>query len=177
MIVKQTTKGQAENHAGKLLAGVILRSLTLFRKPGFLPTRNWPLVSEGICREVKQNFGFLAEQSGRYQLAYASVHLAAMRYTLIFEAMLRSGGLSYGEVRDKQTGKLQALSFSGLLWDLFRALIEGALDALVATLGQELVDTVMTAIDEAVDSFLTQALQMEPSQVDSQLKAEAAGYL
>jgi hypothetical protein len=138
-------------------------------------TLRWSI--EVYFKEVKQYFGLLAEQSGRYQLAYASVHLAAMRYTLIFEAMLRSGGLSYGEVRDKQSGKLQVLSFAGLLWELFRALIEGALDALVATLGQELVDIVMTAIDEAVDSFLTQALQMEPSQIGSQLKAEAAGYL
>jgi hypothetical protein len=48
-------------------------------------------------KEIKQNPGFLKEQSGRYQLAYASVPLAALRYLLLFEAMLRNGQLSYGE--------------------------------------------------------------------------------
>ncbi len=55
-----------------------------------------------------------------------------MRYALIFEAMLRSGRSSYGEVRDRQTGHLRVLCFAGLLWQLFRSLIEGALDALAA---------------------------------------------
>ncbi len=85
---------------------------------------------EVYFKEAKQNFGLLAEQSGAYQYAYASVHLAAMRYALIFEAMLRSGRSSYGEVRDRQTGHLRVLCFAGLLWQLFRSLIEGALDAL-----------------------------------------------
>jgi hypothetical protein len=34
---------------------------------------------EVYFKEIKQNLGFLKEQSGRYQMAYASVHLAALR--------------------------------------------------------------------------------------------------
>lgn len=41
---------------------------------------------EVYFKEIKQNLGFLKEQSGRYQLAYASVHLAALRYLLLFES-------------------------------------------------------------------------------------------
>src|SRR5690606_21974921 len=67
---------------------------------------------EVYFKEAKQNFGLLSEQSGAYQYAYASVHLAAMRYTLLFEAMLRNGYLSYGEMRDRQTGHLQVLTFA-----------------------------------------------------------------
>ena len=85
---------------------------------------------EVYFKEIKQNLGFLKEQSGRYQLAYASVHLAAIRYLLLFEAMLRNGQLSYGEIRDRETGRLQILTYAALLWQLFRALIEGALDGL-----------------------------------------------
>src|SRR5258708_7459987 len=33
---------------------------------------------EVYFKEIKQNLGFLKEQSGRYQLAYSSVHLAAI---------------------------------------------------------------------------------------------------
>ncbi len=102
---------------------------------------------EVYFKEVKQNFGFLAEQSGRYQFSYASVHLAAIRYALIFETMLRSGGLSYGEVRDKQSGRLTILSYAGLMWQLFRGLIEGALDQLSSILGDEVIEKVVDAID------------------------------
>jgi hypothetical protein len=53
---------------------------------------------EVYFEEIKQNLVFLKEQSERYQLAYASVHLSALRYLLLFEAMLHGGHLSYGEV-------------------------------------------------------------------------------
>ena len=38
---------------------------------------------EVYFKEIKQNLGFLKEQSGRYAVAYASVHLAALRYLLL----------------------------------------------------------------------------------------------
>ena len=109
---------------------------------------------EVYFKEIKQNLGFLKEQSGRYQLAYASVHLAALRYLLLFEAMLRSGQLSYGEIRDRESGRLQILTYAALLWQLFRALIEGALEGLVRDLGRKVVKKVLAAIDQTVEGFL-----------------------
>jgi hypothetical protein len=132
---------------------------------------------EVYFKEIKQHLGFLKEQSGRYQLAYASVHLAAMRYLLLFEAMLRAGQLSYGEIRDRESGRLQMLTYAALLWQLFRALIEGALDGLVRELGRKVVKTVLAAIDQTVEGFLHEALQISPEQVAVQLKAEKLGYL
>ena len=70
---------------------------------------------EVYFKEIKQHLGFLKEQSGRYQLAYASVHLAAMRYLLLFEAMLRGGQLSYGEIRDRESGRLQSANVCRLV--------------------------------------------------------------
>ena len=132
---------------------------------------------EVYFKEIKQNLGFLKEQSGRYQVAYASVHLAATRYLLLFEAMLRSGQLSYGEVRDRESGQLQTLSYAVLLWHLFRALIEGALGTLVRDLGKKIVRKVLGVIDQTVEAFLNDALHMSPEQVSAQLKAEELGYL
>ena len=132
---------------------------------------------EVYFKEIKQNLGFLKEQSGRYQLAYASVHLVALRYLLLFEAMLRSGQLSYGEIRDRESGRLTALTYAALLWELFRALIEGALEGLVRDLGRKVVKKVLAAIDQTIEGFLTEALQMSPQQVTVQLKAEELGYL
>ena len=132
---------------------------------------------EVYFKEIKQNLGLLKEQSGRYQVAYASVHLAAIRYLLLFEAMLRSGRLSYGEVRDQQSGQILVLTYASLLWQLFRAIIEGALETLVRDLGRKVVRQVAETIDQSVEDFLTRALQMKPDQVAVQLQAEELGYL
>jgi len=132
---------------------------------------------EVYFKEIKQNLGFLKEQSGRYQLAYASVHLAALRYLLLLEAMLRAGQLSYGEIRDQESGRLQTLTYAALLWQLFRALIEGALEGLVRDLGRKIVKKVLAAIDQTVEEFLYQALQIGPQQIAVHLKAENLGYL
>ena len=132
---------------------------------------------EVYFKEIKQNLGFLKEQSGRYQVAYASVHLAALRYLLLFEAMLRQGRLSYGEIRDRQSGRLQTLTYAALLWQLFRSLIERALEGLVRDLGRRVVKKVLAAIDQSVEGFLQETLQIGPQQVATQLKAEDLGYL
>ena len=132
---------------------------------------------EVYFKEIKQNLGFLKEQSGRYELAFASVHLSAMRYLLLFEAMLRNGQLSYGEIRDRQTGRLQSLTYAALLWQLFRALIEGALEGLVREVGRKAIKRVLAAIDQTVEQFLNTALQISPESIAVQLKAEQLGYL
>jgi DDE superfamily endonuclease len=132
---------------------------------------------EVYFKEIKQNLGFLKEQSGRYQVAYASVHLAALRYLLLFEAMLRGGQLTYGEIRDRESGRLQTLTYAALLWQLFRALIEGALEGLIRDLGRRVVKQVLAAIDQTVEQFLQEALQISLPQISVQLKAEELGDL
>ena len=107
---------------------------------------------EVYFKEIKQHLGFLKEQSGRYEVAYASVHLAAIRYLLLFEAMLRNGKLSYGEMRDRQTGRILVLTYALLLWELFRALIDGALENLARQLGRKTIDAVSAAISRACAS-------------------------
>ena len=132
---------------------------------------------EGYFKEIEQNLGFLKEQSGRYQLAYASVNLAGVRYLLLFEAMLRAGHLSYGEIRDRESGRLQTLTYAASLWQLFRALIEGALEGLVRELGRKVIKKVLAAINQTVEGFLTEDLQISPQHISTQLKAEESGYL
>ena len=132
---------------------------------------------EVYFKEIKQHLGFLKEQSGRYELAYASVHLSAIRYLLLFEAMLRNGQLDYGQIRDRQTGQLETLTYASLLWQLFRALIEGALESLVQDFGRQVIQKITASIDQTVEAFLNEALQISPAQVSAQLKAEELGYL
>jgi hypothetical protein len=63
------------------------------------------------------------------------------------------------------------------LWQLFRALIEGALHNLVRDLARKIVRRVLDAIDQTVEGFLNDALHLSPEQVSVQLKAEQLGYL
>ena len=85
--------------------------------------------------------------------------------------------MSYGEIRDRESGRLQTLTYAAWLWHLFRALIEGALNDLVRDLGRKVVRRVLDAIDQTVEGFLNDALHMSPDQVSVQLKAEELGYL
>ena len=64
-----------------------------------------------------------------------------------------------------------------MLWQLFRALIEGALEGLVHQLGRTVVKRVLAAIDQTVEGFLSDALQISPPHVSVQLKAEELGDL
>lgn len=132
---------------------------------------------EVYFKEIKQNLGLLKEQTGRYQVAYASVHLAAIRYLLLFEASLRSGRLTYGEMRDRQSGQLRVLTYATLLWELFRAIIEGALDDLVQELGSDIVRRITEAVDQTVESFLAEALHIKPDQIETDVKAERLAYI
>ena len=115
--------------------------------------------------------------SSSLRVWHAAVHLAALRYLLLFEAMLRAGKLSYGEIRDRESGRLQTLTYAALLWQVFRALIEGALDGVVRDLGWRVIRRVLAAIDQTVEGFLNQALQISPELVAVQLKAEELGCL
>ena len=84
---------------------------------------------EVYFKEVKQHFGFLKEQTGDYAVHFASIHLAAIRFILIVHGAL-SNGVSFVRVRDKITKQLEYLTFARFLWELFRALIFGALGSL-----------------------------------------------
>ena len=116
---------------------------------------------EVYFKEAKQSFGLLAEQSGKYQVAYASVHLAAVRYMLIYETMYSKGAISFGQQRDSISGQLQILTYSGLLWQLFRSLITGALENIEA-IGKDLAKTILKNLDHTIEEFLGKAFNLEP---------------
>ncbi len=66
---------------------------------------------------------------------------------------------------------IQTLTYASLLWQLFRALIEGALEDLVQDLGPQVIQKIMGAIIQTVEAFLNDALQISPKHVSVQLKA------
>ena len=132
---------------------------------------------EVYFKEVKQNMGFLKEQTGNYVVHYASIHLAAIRYCLFFNLMLDNGSLSFGEIRSKITGQLEKLSFATVLWELFKSLIHGTLDRFERCIGTTMIKAIKKAIEGTVEDFLKNALQMDEASCHRQIKAEALGVL
>jgi len=132
---------------------------------------------EVYFKEVKQNMGFLKEQTGNYVVHYASIHLASIRYNLFFNLMLENGSLSFGEIRSKITGQLEKLSFATVLWELFKSLIHGTLDRFEQCIGTKMIKAIKDAIDCTVESFLKRALQMDDASCQRRMKAEALGVM
>ena len=132
---------------------------------------------EVYFKEIKQNMGLLKEQTGDYAVHYASIHLAAIRYTLFYNLLLTNGGLSFGEIRNRITGRLEKLTFATVLWDLFKAIIHGTLETFERVIGIDLVHQIKRAIDTTVENFLQQALQIDDISIKNQLQAEALGVL
>ena len=125
-------------------------------------SQRWSI--EVYFKEAKQSFGLLREQSGKYQVAYASVHLSAVRYMLIYDVMQSKGSLRFGEQRDKISGQLQILTYSGLLWHLFRVIITGALDKM-HQISDQLTKTILETLDQSVEQFLSEAFSMDTTQI------------
>ena len=79
---------------------------------------------------------------------------------MLVHAKLECGGARIGEIRTGIEDRLNALSFAGRLWQLFRAIISGTLDELGETLGCS-VEALMMAIDDRVNRFFEQSLQLD----------------
>ncbi len=116
---------------------------------------------EVYFKEVKQHMGMLKEQTMSFASHIASIHLAALRYLLLLEAVRYSGRLKFGEVRDAVGADLRAQSYAALLWEVFRALIAGALANLAQIIGAESISQALHAIDADVNDFLDHILQMD----------------
>lgn len=128
-------------------------------------------------KEVKQYMGFMKEQTGNYSCHYASVHLSALRYILFSHIFMQEGTFYIGKHRKNISDALELMSFASLLWTLFKAIVNGALDDLKSLIGCELLQTVKDHIDCTVTEFLNQALQLDPKSLLEESRAEKAGAI
>lgn len=115
---------------------------------------------EVYFKEAKQYLGLLWEQTETFASHLASIHLTAVRYCLLVLGQLQGAGARVCEVRAAIGEQLTHLDFAKRLWGFFRALIAEAVDGLQETLG-DATAVVMTAIDEQVQRFFVQALQLD----------------
>ena len=116
---------------------------------------------EVYFKEAKQHLGFLKEQSNHYAAYIASIHLTAIRFCLLVIAKQTQGAASIALMRQKLCSNSADISFASKLWQVFRAVITGALDELRAVLG-DAANLVMETIDMHIQCLFTQVLQLDP---------------
>ena len=100
-------------------------------------------------------------ESNHYAAYIASIHLTAIRFCLLVIAKQTQGEASVALMRQKLCSNSADISFSGKLWQVFRAVITGALDDLKAVLG-DAVTLVMETIDAHIQCLFVQVLQLDP---------------
>jgi SRSO17 transposase len=114
---------------------------------------------EVYFKEAKQNLGFLKEQSNHYAAYIASIHLAAIRFCLLIIAK-QGSGTGLPEVRRLLSNNLTDINFAARLWQVFKAVISGALNELEELLG-DTINLVMDMIKKHINCFFVQALQLD----------------
>ena len=115
---------------------------------------------EVYFKEAKQHLGFLKEQSNHYAAYIASIHLTAIRFCLLVIAKQTQGADSIAGARQAMCSNSTDISFASKLWQVFRAVITGALDSLKAVMG-DAVAMVIDAIDTHIEYWFLQVLQLD----------------
>jgi len=79
---------------------------------------------------------------------------------MLVYAKRETDALRICDIRSQMKDQLTTLDFAQSLWQLFRALISDTIEGFKKKLG-ETAETLMTAIDDRVEAFFTQALQLD----------------
>ena len=132
---------------------------------------------EVYFKEIKQNIGFLKEQSPSFVSHYCSIHLTALRYMLLLQGLLSEGDITFAEYRNKITDKIEMLTFASILWQLFKAVIYGVLNSFKKVIGENILSQIKNKINTTVEVMLEKALQMDEKYIKYEIKAESIGAL
>lgn len=135
--------------------------------------KRWAI--EVYFKEIKQNMGFMKEQSPAYSSHYASIHLTAVRYMLLLERLICEGDITFAEYRNKITDKMEILTFASVLWQLFKAVIYGVIDTFEESIGSSVISKIKSKISSTIEVMLEKALQMDELYIKNELKAETLG--
>ena len=153
--------GETQTTTGKHDWAVFLTTDTNLSSAEILELYSLRWAIEVYFKEAKQHLGFLKEQSNHYAAYIASIHLTAIRFCLLVIAKQTQGAASIALMRQKLCSNSTDISFAGKLWQVFRAVITGALDELRVVLG-DAATLVMETIDAHIQCLFTQVLQLDP---------------
>lgn len=152
--------GDTRQTVGKHDWAVFLTTDTALSGTEILELYSMRWAIEVYFKEAKQHLGFLKEQSNHYAAYIASIHLTAIRFCLLVIAKQTQGAESIAGVRQALCSNSTDISFAGKLWQVFRAVITGALEGLKAVMG-DAAAMVMEAIDAHIECWFLQVLQLD----------------
>ena len=116
---------------------------------------------EVYFKEAKQHLGLLKEQSNHYAAYIASIHLTAIRFCLLVLAKQTSACESITQIRQTLCSNSANISFAAKLWQVFRAIITGALDDKKTILG-DTAAFILETVERHIHCFFVQVLQLDP---------------
>ena len=160
LFVRGCPAEETKTTAGKHDWAVFLTTDTALSPAEMLELYSMRWAIEVYFKEAKQHLGFLKEQSNHYAAYIASIHLTAVRFCLLVIAKQTQGAANLAQVRQALCSNSADIHFAGKLWQVFRAVITGALDSLKAVLG-DAVALVMEAIDAHIQCWFVQVLQLD----------------
>jgi hypothetical protein len=96
---------------------------------------------------------------------------------LLFDILLSQGDGTFAELRNTITGKIEMLTFASMLWELFKAIIYGALDSFKEIVGVKIMIEIKNKISCTVEELLEKALQLDENYIAGEIKAEQVGAL
>ncbi|MGR8981836.1 MAG: transposase, partial [Gammaproteobacteria bacterium] len=152
--------GDTPQTVGKHDWAVFLTTDTALSETEILELYSMRWAIEVYFKEAKQHLGFLKEQSNHYAAYIASIHLTAIRFCLLVIAKQTQAAESIAGVRQTMCSNSTDISFAGKLWQVFRAVITGALESLKAVIG-DAVAMVMDVIDAHIECWFLQVLQLD----------------
>lgn len=152
--------GNTQQTVGKHDWAVFLTTDTALSETEILALYSMRWAIEVYFKEAKQHLGFLKEQSNHYAAYVASIHLTAIRFCLLVIAKQTQNANTIAGVRQAMCSNSADISFAGKLWQVFRAVITGALDSLKAVMG-DAVAIVMEVIDAHIECWFLQVLQLD----------------
>ncbi len=152
----QSTKAQVGKHDW----AVFLCTDTSLTATDILELYAMRWAIEVYFKEAKQHLGLLKEQSNHYAAYIASIHLTAIRFCLLVIAKQTSGGETITKIRQTLCSNSANISFAAKLWQVFRAIITGALNDLKTILG-DTVTLILETIETHIHCFFVQVLQLD----------------
>ncbi len=96
--------------------------------------------------------------SHSYAAYIASIHLVAIRFCKLISAKHNSVASGFSEVRSSLSHNLRDINYAARLWQVFKAIINGALNELKELLG----DAVTLVIETIEECFFVQTLRLDP---------------
>ena len=80
---------------------------------------------------------------------------------MLISAKQNSQASGFAEARSSLSSNLMDINFAARLWQVFKAIISGALNELKELLG-DVLNLVLETIEQHINCFFVQALQLDP---------------